>query len=174
MNTLNELKNKSMKTLTPDTSRFLEYCNASTLSLSHRRGLVLHLLYALEVNEYDYSLADLIYYYNIDFGIIIDSDDLIVPLVLDIVQNNSELDLELKKYLEHWQLDRISILVKLILRYGLFELREKKSDSKLIIYEAVELAKGYAEEGSYRIVNGVLDAYSKSHKEQKDKIELER
>jgi N utilization substance protein B len=155
-----------MKIITPDNSRFLDYINASTLSLSHRRGLVLHLLYALELNNYEYSLSDLIYSYNIDFGIIIDSDDSIIPIIEDLIGSKNELDNELKKYLENWQLERISILVKLILRYGLFELIQRKSDSKLIIYEAVELAKGYAEEGSYRIVNGVLDAYSKANKHQ--------
>ena len=159
-----------MKIINPDTSRFLEYCNANTLSLSHRRGLVLHLLYALEINDYEYSINDLIYYYNIDFGIIINADDSIVSLLEDIIKNNTILDLELKKFLENWQLERISMLVKLILRYGLFELKEQKSDSKLIIYEAVELAKGYAEEGSYRIVNGVLDAFSKTQKNKLEKI----
>jgi N utilization substance protein B len=165
MNTLNESKNKFMTIITPDTSRFLEYKNANTLSLSHRRGLVLHLLYALESNDYEYTVSDLIYSYNIDFGIIIDADDPIISFIEDLIKMNNHLDSELKKYLENWQLERISILVKLILRYGLFELIEKKSDSKLIIYEAVELAKGYAEEGSYRIVNGVLDAYSKVNRQ---------
>ncbi len=153
-----------MKIIDTDTSYFLEYCNANTLSLSHRRGLVLHLLYALEINDYDLSMHDLIYYYNIDFGIIIDLDDNVITMTENIIKNNDILDIELKKYLDNWQLERISILVKLILRYGLFELKEQKNDSKLIINEAVELAKGYAEEGSYRIVNGVLDAFAKTNK----------
>jgi N utilization substance protein B len=153
-----------MKIINADISFFPNYLNASSMSLSHRRGLVLHFLYALEMNEYDITVIDLLYYFNIDYGIIIEHSDEIVSLTENIIINNEKLDQELKNYLEHWQLDRISILVKLILRYGLFELQEEKNDSKLIINEAVELAKGYAEENSYRLVNGVLDAYSKNMK----------
>jgi N utilization substance protein B len=153
-----------MKFINPDKSTFLEYYNANEFSLSDRRCLVLHLLYAMEMNDYEMSLAEVIYYYNIDFFIIIEPEDPIVNLVESIIKKNNEIDLELKNFLENWQISRISVLVKLILRYGIFELQEQKNDSKLIIYEAVELAKGYAEENSYRIINGVLDSYSKKYK----------
>lgn len=153
-----------MKFINPDESTFLEYYNANEMSLSDRRSLTLHLLYAMEMNDYEISIAELIYYYNIDFFIIIEPEDPIINLVENIIKKKNEIDLELKNFLENWQISRISILVKLILRYGLFELQEQKNDSKLIIYEAVELAKGYAEENSYRIVNGVLDSYSKKYK----------
>ncbi len=144
-----------------DISIFFDYCHASSLSLSHRRGLVLNLLYTLEMNDYDLTVIELLYSYNIDFGIIIDNTDDIVFVVEEIIKNNEVLDAELKQYLEHWQLERLSVLVKLILRYGMFEIREKRGDVKLVINEAVELAKGYAEENSYRFVNGVLDTYAK-------------
>lgn len=142
---------------------FPEYQNASELSLSHRRGLVFHLLYNLEMQDYEVDIGDLIYYYNVDYGIIIDRDDEIIPFIKEIVKNIDILDKDIIPFLHNWQLERISIIVKIILRYGIFELKEKKHDSKLIINEAVELAKGYAELESYRLVNGVLDNFRKKN-----------
>lgn len=48
-----------MNIITGDDTSFIDYYNASSLSLSHRRGLVLHLLYTLETNDYDLSVGQL-------------------------------------------------------------------------------------------------------------------
>lgn len=166
MSMLSVLKNKMLPmNIYPENSdnNYIEYRNAHDLSLSHRRGLILYLLYSLEMQDYQMDMPDLIYFYNIDYGIVIDHDDELVTFVKNLVSNISLLDEEIKKYLHNWQLERISIVIKLILRYGIFELQEKKNDSKLIINEAVELAKGYAEPDSFRLVNGVLDNYRKKN-----------
>lgn len=151
-----------MNVINTENDSFCEYYNASSLSLSHQRGLVLHLLYSLEMNEYEISVSELFFYYNIDFGIIVDSTDHIRYIIENITINKENIDQEIFPFLKNWQFTRLSILVKLILRYAIWELKEKKNDPILIINEAIELTKGYAEKDSYRFVNGILDAWSKN------------
>lgn len=139
-----------------------EFYNATTLSLSFRRALVLHLLYSLEMQDYDMSIRELIFFYNIDYGVIIDPTDDIIHIIEQVTEQKEILDRELIPYFKNWHFNRISIITKLVLRYAVWELKEKKSDSTLIINEAVELAKGYAEKDSFRFVNAVLDAWSKN------------
>lgn len=139
-----------------------EFYNAAKLSLSFRRALVLHLLYSLEMQEYDISFHELIFFYNVDYGVIIDPTDDIVKIIEQVTIHKQVLDTEIIPYFKNWHFNRISVITKLILRYAVWELKEKKSDSTLVINEAVELAKGYAEKDSFRFVNAVLDAWSKN------------
>ena len=66
-----------MQYLSAENILFSEFYNAATLSLSFRRALILHLLYSLEMQEYDISFhgVDL---FNVDYGVIIDPTDDIV------------------------------------------------------------------------------------------------
>lgn len=145
------------------------YQNAETLNKYERRGLILCLLYMIDAHDYEISFQDARYSYNIDFGIIIDLSDDLVTTVENILEQRDELDEKIKQYLQKWDLDRISTLVKLILRYGIYELEAKKLDRAIIVNEAVELAKGYAEADGYRIVNGILDSYK--NEENKDETD---
>jgi transcription antitermination factor NusB len=140
-----------------------EYIEAKNLSLSYRRGLILHLLYVLEMHDYELPLETLRYYYHIDFHIIIEHDDPALVTVQKIIDLKNELDEKIKKYLHSWDIERLSIIVKLILRYSFFELLHTTQDAKLIINEGVELAKSYAESESYKFVNGILDNYCKKN-----------
>ncbi len=50
---------------------------------------------------------------------------------------------------------------RLILRIGVWEMKYTKTDSTVVINEAVELAKCFAEGEAYKFVNGILDEWSK-------------
>ncbi|NLX83557.1 MAG: transcription antitermination factor NusB [Clostridiales bacterium] len=56
-------------------------------------------------------------------------------------------------------LDRIPALNKAILYLSLHELSQPNSLPKVIINEAVELAKRFGDEGDSRFINGVLGSY---------------
>lgn len=72
-----------------------------------------------------YLLANY-FYYNTDFGIIIDSHDEIRNIIQGIVTDKEVIDSELIPFLKNWHFTRLSIIIKLILRYGVWELKEKK------------------------------------------------
>ena len=64
----------------------------------------------------------------------------------------------LKKYSEHWALDRMTVIDRNILRFGVCELLYFSSvPPKVAINEAVEVAKKYGNEESPDFINGVLD-----------------
>jgi N utilization substance protein B len=68
------------------------------------------------------------------------------------------LDAAIAPRLAHWDLDRLSLMVRLILRLGLSEARHAPEvPSRVILDEAVELARKYDGDEGAAFVNGVLD-----------------
>jgi len=60
---------------------------------------------------------------------------------------------------EHWRLERMNVLDRLILRVAVYELlHEPATPAKVVINEALELAHTFCGEESVRFINGVLDA----------------
>lgn len=70
-----------------------------------------------------------------------------------------EIDAHLTDLLEKWSLERLSSVVRAILRLALAELIAiPESPSRVIIQEAVRLADRYGEEKAGTFVNGIVDA----------------
>lgn len=63
---------------------------------------------------------------------------------------------------EHWKLERIAAIDRLIICMALVEIEESPDvPVKVVINEAVELAKTYSTGDSYSFVNGILDRYAR-------------
>ncbi len=79
-------------------------------------------------------------------------------LVSGVVRNRSRLDDLIAKYAPEWPVDQLAIIDRNILRLALFEIGSQESDTppKVVINEAVELAKLFGSDSSPRFVNGVL------------------
>ena len=73
-----------------------------------------------------------------------------------------ELDELIAKHAENWRLERISSIDRAILRLALHEMRATDTPPKVVINEAVELAKKFSSEEAGGFVNGILDTYRKS------------
>lgn len=68
-----------------------------------------------------------------------------------------ELDATLQPIAPEWPIEQIARMDRVILRMGLYELtREPEVPPKVVINEAVELAKAFGSENSSKFVNGVL------------------
>lgn len=75
----------------------------------------------------------------------------------------AELDAAIGSAATNWRLDRIAPVDLCILRLATWELlREPKTPAAVVIDEAVELAKRFADAGSPAFVNGVLDAVKRA------------
>jgi len=72
------------------------------------------------------------------------------------------LDELIVKHAENWKLERMAILDRAILRLAMHELRTSDTPPKVVINEAVELAKKFSSEDSGAFVNGILDAFRKT------------
>jgi len=84
-----------------------------------------------------------------------------VDFVLSLVKGTSahirEIDRKLTGYLKGWQLDRLSRVDRQILRLAVYELMYTEgTPQKVILNEAIELAKHFGTEESGKFVNGVL------------------
>ncbi|MBI4644372.1 MAG: transcription antitermination factor NusB [Deltaproteobacteria bacterium] len=82
----------------------------------------------------------------------------LLQLVEGVAAHLEELDGLISRYSEHWRLERMAAVDRNLLRLAAFELLyEPQIPPKVVINEAVELAKLYGTEGSGAFVNGILD-----------------
>ena len=64
---------------------------------------------------------------------------------------------------EHWRIERMNVLDRLILRLAIYEfLHQPETPAKVIINEALELARTFSTDDSVRFINGILDAVRKT------------
>lgn len=93
-----------------------------------------------------------------------DVRDFAARIVIGIYENLSRIDEKLGEYATNWQLNRMAVIDRNVLRMGLYELKSGGDiPPKVAINEAVELAKKYGDHDSSKFVNGILD---KVHKKE--------
>lgn len=83
--------------------------------------------------------------------------EFVKKLVKGVNDKVAELDKALQPLAPEWPLDQIARMDRLVLRIGAYELLfEKQTPDKVVINEAVELAKAFGGDNSSKFVNGVL------------------
>ena len=121
------------------------------MSRSKAREHALKVLYAKEINpntaEISADISDALSEKGKSF-----SDFLIEQVQL----HRDEIDGEIVRFLKKWSLSQLNIVRIAIAEFNYTY--EDKADRKVIINEAVELAKAYGGENSYRFINGILSA----------------
>lgn len=81
----------------------------------------------------------------------------VIELVKGINDKSDHLDSVLQPLAPEWPLDQIARMDRIVLRIGAYELLyEKNTPDKVVINEAVELAKGFGGDNSSKFINGVL------------------
>ena len=70
-----------------------------------------------------------------------------IDVINDAIKENLKSD---------WKIERISKIDLSILRLAIYEIKYKELPFKVVINEAVELAKKYGEDSSPKFVNGIL------------------
>jgi N utilization substance protein B len=82
----------------------------------------------------------------------------LTKLVEGVTAHQEELDALIKQHSEHWRLERMAAVDRNLLRLALYELlHQPEIPAKVVINEAVELAKRYGSEESGSFINGILD-----------------
>jgi N utilization substance protein B len=77
------------------------------------------------------------------------------------IDNLEIIDKEIQKHLKDWDYSSIGKVEKAIMRLGAYEILIDGTDKRIIINEAIELAKALADDKSPRFINAVLDAVGK-------------
>ncbi len=83
-------------------------------------------------------------------------------LVEGVFEKLTELNDTIDDNSENWNLSRMPVVDRCILRVSTLELMSKTTPQKVIINEAIELAKKYSTENSGSFVNGILDKMAKT------------
>lgn len=72
--------------------------------------------------------------------------------------HQSKIDELIAQYAEHWEMDRMAVVDRNLLRAGIFELLwVPEVPPKVAINEAIEVAKKFSTHESSRFINGMLD-----------------
>lgn len=96
-----------------------------------------------------------------------DSHDYLRPELLDFAgrladgawRARVEIDRRLAACAEHWDVERMTLVDRNILRLAVYELQQlPETPFQVVINEAIELARAFGDADSPSFVNGVLDA----------------
>ena len=80
------------------------------------------------------------------------------PLIRGTVQHRDEIDEHIKKHAKNWELHRIAVVDRNILRLAIYEMLHRDDIPPVVsINEAVDIAKKFSTEDSGKFVNGILD-----------------
>lgn len=85
-------------------------------------------------------------------------------LVRGTKMHEAKIDELIARYAENWEMDRMAVVDRNILRQAVFELLwETAVPPKVAINEALEVAKKFSTHESSRFINGILDRIHKEH-----------
>ena len=85
--------------------------------------------------------------------------DFATVLAKGVVSHVEQIDPMIAEAAEHWRIERMNVLDRLILRLAVFEfLHQPETPKKVAINEALELARTFSNDDAVRFINGILDA----------------
>ena len=115
------------------------------------------LIYSLEIQKQDNLKEQIDVYFESENIENKDAKEYIEDAVLGIENHKEEiLGLIEKNLKSDWKIDRISKIDLSILKLAIYEIQYKDIPFKVVINEAVELAKKYGEDSSKNFINGIL------------------
>jgi transcription antitermination protein NusB len=86
----------------------------------------------------------------------------ITELSSGTLEHLKSIDETLNQMADNWTVDRMAMIDRNILRSAIFEIMHKpETPSRVIINEAIEIAKKYGDIKSYQFINGILDTATK-------------
>lgn len=110
-----------------------------------------------DANDKSFDLEEVLNRNISRYKAMVDDVDFIRRLVEGAIKHEQEMNAVLQPVAPDWPLDQIARMDRVVLHIGLYELdHETDVPPKVVINEAVELAKGFGGENSSKFVNGVL------------------
>ena len=88
-------------------------------------------------------------------------------LIRKVLSNAEDLDNRIMQRVTNWEMNRIALIDKILLRMGICELLHFPDiPPKVSINESIEIAKDYSTAGSAKFINGILDAILAEEKKE--------
>lgn len=124
----------------------------------HAREAAIKILYMWEVGQNTPQLALDAYFREHDPKIALDAKAFASELVYGTSNEATALDAALEPHIQGWRIERLSVLDRMIMRMGLWELQHHRdTPPAVIISEAMELARTFTSEDAVKLINSVLD-----------------
>lgn len=89
-------------------------------------------------------------------------------LVRGVDAHREELDARIARHARNWRMERMAAVDRNVLRIAAFELVHTDTPHRVVIDEAIELARDFGSERSPAFVNGVLDAIARELGDERD------
>lgn len=126
------------------------------------RTIALQTLFEWDFHHRSKKLFDLLESNIVNFAPVFEDNHFTEGLVKGVTKHLADIDELIQKFAPEWPIDQITVIDRNILRLGIFELKyDNQMPPRVAINEAIELAKAFGGESSYRFVNGVLGAIYK-------------
>ena len=133
------------------------YMKGEKMNRSAIREQAFKLIYSLQIQKVENLQEQIDLYIESNEIKQEDAINYIKDAVLGIEENKKEIVAQIEKNLKSdWKIERISKIDLSILKLAIYEIKYKEIPYKVVINEAVELAKKYGEDTSKVFVNGVL------------------
>ncbi len=136
------------------------------MNRSETRKVAFELIYSLEIQKVEErELETQINVFLEGKGI---QDEKVTEYIQDVIygieKNKNDILEQINKELsEKWELSRLSKISIAILKLAVYEILYKKLPYKVVINEAVELAKAYGDDNAPSFVNGILASIVKNN-----------
>jgi len=133
------------------------------------REAALQMLYQWEIGRSSPYEAIATYWPSHDESATVDERlrELANDLVRGTVERVGEIDGILGAHAQNWRVERMAVIDRLVLRLAVYELlAQPDTPPRVVINEALELARAYSGEEAVAFVNGVLDAIRKELKRE--------
>ena len=132
---------------------------------SQAREFALQFLYQCESEKiFHFSPGHYQEFVN-SFDIPVQSRKFMHDLVEGTMSRLAEIDSQITGVAANWNLERMAVTDRTVLRLATFELLESETPPKVVLNEAIDLAKKFGTDKSGPFVNGILDRLAKSLRE---------
>jgi N utilization substance protein B len=136
------------------------------------RIVALQTLYELdfrvEVQEKDLDRDEVLKRNIARYSEVVEDKEFIENIVSGVTEKQEELDAIIQPVAPDWPLSQIARIDRTVLRMGVYELYYNlKVPKKVVINEAVELAKSFGSDNSSKFINGVLGTVLKNLEDSK-------
>lgn len=128
------------------------------------REKALHYLYQMDSGVRSQTLDPkrFVKYFKVDERL----QEYFFEIIGGVIKFQKEIDEELTSVAENWKLGRMARVDRCLLRVAIWELTHRHDiPTKVVVDEAIELAKMYGDKNSGAFINGILDRIAKEKRE---------
>lgn len=145
----------SIETVACDAPAEEEWSSSKLPPRRRARALALQALFELDATQH--RIEDVLRALLEESLLVASGEEFTRGLVTGVRQHHQDLDVQIQQFAPAWPVNQLSLVDRSLLRLAVYELTIDRSASpKVVINEAVELAKLFGGESSPRFINGVL------------------